>query len=172
MYETTNLNIVGLECNENNYIGAKKRQWKYHLNSIQRVKYIKHKITEHSKTNIEQYLEDKFPNYAYFCITGLHACADLTVDAIDLFLKMEKAKAIIIMPCCYHRLMRENNRFKNFPLSKTLRNAYETTQSDFLNVPFLRLATQPPNLREEKLENMVFNLLARAVIQVYAKKRK
>lgn len=170
LYEMTNCNILGLECNENNYVAAKKRQRKYHINSIERVKYIKHTITEDSYTSIEEYLEDKFTNFTSFCITGLHACADLTIDAINLFLKIEKAKAIIIMPCCYHRLISEKDKFKNFPLSKKLGSVYEKIGCNLFTVPFLRLATQPPNLTEEKLENLVFNLLARAVIQLYGVK--
>ncbi|CAH0717018.1 unnamed protein product, partial [Brenthis ino] len=168
--ETTNYNVLGLECNENNYIAAKKRQRKYYRNSIEQVKYIKHKITEDSYMIIEEFLEDKFTNYTSFCITGLHACADLTIDAINIFLKIEKAKAIIIMPCCYHRLICENDKLKNFPLSKKLGSANEKIGCNLLTVPFLRLASQPPYLTEEKLENSVFNLLARAVIQLYGVK--
>ncbi|XP_052742792.1 methyltransferase-like protein 25B isoform X2 [Bicyclus anynana] len=169
LFKTTDYNVLGLECSETNYIAAKKRQRKYHSDSVQRVKYIKYTIKPNSHTNIQEFLNDKFPNSTGFCITGLHACADLTVDAIDIFLKMEHARALVIMPCCYHRLMSENGRFKNFPLSNTLKKTYEDHDLKYLSVPFLRLATQPPNVETEKLEDLVFNLLARAVLQVYAR---
>ncbi|CAH2269140.1 jg23022 [Pararge aegeria aegeria] len=168
IFKTTNFNVLGLECNETNYVGAKKRQRKYYIDSMQRVKYIKHTIKPES-TNIQEFLNDKFPNCKGFCIAGLHACADLTVDAIDMFLKMEHARALIIMPCCYHRIMEGNGGFKNFPLSRTLNEAYEEYSGfKYLTVPFLRLATQPPHMETEKIEDYVFNLLSRAVLQVYA----
>nr|XP_034838375.1 methyltransferase-like protein 25 [Maniola hyperantus] len=174
LFKTTDFNVLGLECDETNYVGAKKRQRKYHIQSIQRVKYIKHTINTESYTNIKEFVDDKFPNCERFCITGLHACADLTVDAINIFLKMEQARALVIMPCCYHRIIAENRgncRFKKFPLSKALKEVCEKNNGfKFLTVPFLRLATQPPNVKNEKMEDLVFNLLARAVLQVYASK--
>ncbi|XP_045782415.1 probable methyltransferase-like protein 25 isoform X2 [Maniola jurtina] len=174
LFKTSDFNVLGLECNEANYVGAKKRQRKYHVESIQRVKYIKHTINTESYRNIKEFVDDKFPDCKGVCITGLHACADLTVDAINIFLKMEQAGALVIMPCCYHRIIAENGRncrFKNFPLSKTLKEVCEKNNGfKFLTVPFLRLATQPPNVEDAKLEDLVFNLLARAVLQAYASK--
>lgn len=176
LFKTTGFNVLGLECSETNYVGAKKRQRKYHIESIERVKYMKHTIKPDSYRNIQDMMDDKFPTSNNFCIVGLHACADLTVDAIDIFLKMEHARAIVLMPCCYHRIKVENDkngRFKNFPLSRTLKDISEKTGGfKYLTVPFLRLATQPPNVENEKLEDLVFNLLARAVLQVYATKSK
>ncbi|XP_037295747.1 protein RRNAD1-like [Manduca sexta] len=170
LYEITNFKVLGLECNEGHYAGAKKRQRKYHENSIHNVKYIKHRVTEQSDWNIKQFLNDKFGDSNMFCITGLHACADLTIDAINIFLKMEEAKALILMPCCYHRMNENSGKFHNFPLSNCLKNVFAKYEDlDCLNVPFLRLAAQPPN-RSHKMANSVFNLLARAVLQLYAYK--
>ncbi|XP_046975139.1 uncharacterized protein LOC124541277 [Vanessa cardui] len=89
---------------------------------------------------------------------------------MNIFLKMEKARAIIIMPCCYHRIFEETScKFKNFPLSNALKDVYEKYNgSDYLTVPFLRLATQPPNACKENMKDLVFNLLARAVLQLYS----
>ncbi|XP_026488737.2 uncharacterized protein LOC113395349 [Vanessa tameamea] len=89
---------------------------------------------------------------------------------MNIFLKMEKARAILIMPCCYHRILEETScKFKNFPLSNALKDIYQKYNgSDYLTVPFLRLATQPPNACQEKMEDLVFNLLARAVLQLYS----
>ncbi|KAI8441294.1 hypothetical protein MSG28_014925 [Choristoneura fumiferana] len=58
IFETTNLKVLGLECNTSHYVGAKKRQGKYHPNSVENVKYIKHTINENSNVSIEQYLRD------------------------------------------------------------------------------------------------------------------
>ncbi|CAH2083897.1 unnamed protein product [Euphydryas editha] len=172
IFKKAGYNVLGIECNESHYVGAKKRQRKYHSDSIERVKYVKHSVTEDSYTNINEYIQDKFPSCNGFCITGLHACADLTIDAINIFLKMEKAKSLIIMPCCYHRIFKDEScKFKNFPLSDALKDLYdEYSGADLLTVPFLRLATQPQNICKEKMEDLVFNLLARAVLQVYSLK--
>ncbi|CAG9573618.1 unnamed protein product [Danaus chrysippus] len=167
LYETTNLNVLGLECNENNYVAAKRRQRKYHINSLSRVKYIKHTINENSKNNIEEYLCDKFLNCDSFCITGLHACADLTIDAINIFLNSKTANGLVIMSCCYHRMISDNGRFKNFPLSDALKECCDENSLEILSIPFLRLAAQTSTLGT-KIEDSVFNLLARAVLQVYA----
>ncbi|KAI5643732.1 methyltransferase domain-containing protein [Phthorimaea operculella] len=173
LYETSNLKVLGIECNENHYVGAKKRQNQYHKNSLQNVKYIKHTINENSDRNIQQYVIDKFGK-STFCITGLHACADLTIDGINLFLKMADARGLILMPCCYHKMAPDDSkagRFKNFPLSRCLRTIFERSEdcSDYMGVPFLRLAAQPPTWHEN-LEQLVFNLLARATLQLYAYK--
>lgn len=174
IFKTAGYNVLGIDCNESHYVGAKKRQRKYHSDSTERVKYIKHTITEDSFKNINEYIQDKFSNCSNFCIAGLHACADLTIDAINIFLKMDKAKSLIIMPCCYHRIIVDQScKFKNFPLSDVLKDVYdEYSGEEFLKVPFLRLATQPRNVSKEKMEDLVFNLLARAVLQLYSSKRK
>uniref|UniRef100_A0A1E1WKS0 Methyltransferase domain-containing protein n=1 Tax=Pectinophora gossypiella TaxID=13191 RepID=A0A1E1WKS0_PECGO len=173
IYETTNLKVLGVECNENHYVGAKKRQRKYHEDSIETVKYIKHTINEHSDEKILEFLTDKFGKSSNFCISGLHACADLTVDGMNLFLKMADAKALVLMPCCYHKMARDgskDDRFKNFPISNCLKEIFEENKGfEFLKVPFLRLAAQPPTV-DENLEDLVFNLLARATVQLYAHK--
>lgn len=146
------------------------------MTSVDKVKYLKHMITENSHTNIQEYLNDKFENNNRFCIAGLHACADLTVDAINIFLKMADAKAIVVMPCCYHKMATidpEQKIFKNFPLSSCLKDVFEKYKGyEYIGVPFLRLAAQPPCRTDDILENLVFNLLARAVLQLYAHRRK
>ncbi|CAK1593565.1 unnamed protein product [Parnassius mnemosyne] len=174
IFDMTKYNVLGLECNENHYVGAKKRQNKYHSDSTGYVKYIKHRVTEQSHINLEEFLKDKFPNNNGFCITGLHSCADLTVDGMNIFLKMPDAKAMILMPCCYHKMRLEHfsdEKFTNFPLSNCLKEIYNKNRgSDYMRIPFLRLAAQPHLTSQRNTENLVFNLLARAVLQLYAHK--
>lgn len=172
IFETTNLKVLGLECNDRYYVSARKRQRKYHENSIRNVRYIKHTVTEDSHENIHEYLHKKFENHKEFCITGLHACADLTIDAMNLFLKMADANAIIIMPCCYHKMAGTDGVFYNFPLSNSLKNIFGKFKGEqYMRVPFLRLAAQPPCV-SDKLEDLIFNLLSRAVLQLFAFKCK
>ncbi|XP_068622047.1 methyltransferase-like protein 25B [Battus philenor] len=174
IFDITNYNVLGLEANENHYVGAKKRQNKYHIDSTDSVKFIRHRITDQSNLNLEGFLNDKFPNYKNFCITGLHACADLTVDAMNIFLKMPDAKSMILMPCCYHKMRLENlsdEKFANFPLSNCLKEKFlKKSGFEYMRVPFLRLAAQPHLTSQCNIKNLVFNLLARAVLQVYAHK--
>ncbi|KAH9632556.1 hypothetical protein HF086_012363 [Spodoptera exigua] len=171
LFEKTKYRILGIECNDSHYVGAKVRQRKYHPNSTDYVKYIKHTVKEDSDENIRRFVQEKFENHRQFCITGLHACADLTIDAINLFLKMDEARAIVIMPCCYHKMVENCNSFRNFPLSTCLKDIFRKYNgSEYLKVPFLRVAAQPPFV-DEKLEDLVFNLLSRAVLQEYAFKQ-
>lgn len=172
LHTISEVKILGLECNDSHYVTAKKRQTKYHERSSERVKFIKHTITNESHTHISQFLKDNFPKEANFCITGLHACADLTVDAIDTFVKMADAHLIIIMPCCYHKMSQKEGNFINFPLSYCLNDIYKNYKNTVcFNVPFLRLAAQPTSCGDN-MSDLVFNMLARAVLQLYAAKRK
>lgn len=169
IFETTKYKVLGIDCNANHHVGAKNRQRKYHESSLGQVKHVKHTISNDSHENIQKFLQNKFGDVQRFCITGLHACADLTIDALDIFLKMDKAKALAIMPCCYHKICIENGRFKNFPLSKCLKDALKQSKGAeyYLGVPFLRLAAHPQTF-DEPLKDLVFNLLSRATLELYA----
>lgn len=66
----------------------------------------------------------------------------------------------------------KDERLKKFPLSACLKGIFEGHCGfEYLKVPFLRLAAQPPQT-DESLDKLVFNLMARAVLQLYALKRK
>lgn len=94
-------------------------------------------------------------------IVGLHACADLSVSAMQLFLQMPQVGCLHIMPCCYHKLALEGGcldastmitPFVNFPLSTSLRKAMiarsDTSQVySCFNRPFMRLACQETKSR-------------------------
>ncbi|XP_052854775.1 methyltransferase-like protein 25B isoform X2 [Drosophila gunungcola] len=83
-------------------------------------------------------------------IIGLHACGDLSINAMHLFLKMPRVQCLHIMPCCYHKLEVVNHgrdsdakSFTNFPLSAALgKSVKKSFKNPFLNRPFLRLACQ------------------------------
>ncbi|KAH8372628.1 hypothetical protein KR009_001431 [Drosophila setifemur] len=89
-------------------------------------------------------------------IIGLHACADLSINAMRLFLKMPRVRCLHIMPCCYHKMELQLNAWKdsdptlfiNFPLSDTLHKSFESSvPKPVLNRPFLRLACQRTSAR-------------------------
>ncbi|XP_064542597.1 probable methyltransferase-like protein 25 isoform X2 [Drosophila montana] len=93
-------------------------------------------------------------------IIGLHACADLSISAMLLFLAMPQVRCLHIMPCCYHKLALRcetealaddssaRSSFMNFPLSQALREAMSADSAvSCFNRPFMRLACQQTHSR-------------------------
>lgn len=117
------------------------------------------------------------------CMTGLHTCGDLTVDAIRLFFQLVSVKLLVLVPCCYHRMSlvkdtaATDGKFSNFPLSSLLCQLTQSTafcdSLSFLHHPFLRLASQETPARwqqwsEEDHNQHSLQVMARAVLQLYA----
>lgn len=149
--------IVGLEAAEDRVEKARQRciqhlppaassSIAYHQHFIDRDSggYIESQASELARKNSCQDLEK-------MSIIGLHACADLSVTAMKLFLELPKVHCLHIMPCCYHKLelqsscheASDSHLFVNFPLSSALRGSVESrSQKPILNRPFLRLACQ------------------------------
>ncbi|KAL4710347.1 hypothetical protein ACJJTC_003744 [Scirpophaga incertulas] len=170
LFKLKGYKVLGLDSNRNFLDGALKRQAKYHEDSTTAVKFVKQKITEDSSTTIEQCLQETFPGHGKVCIVGLHACADLTVESMLTFLKMADARSMAVMPCCYHRMSQTGGIFKYFPLSDSLKACFKKHEaSKIMGVTFLRLATQAFESHLD-LYKMAFDLLSRAVLQVYARK--
>lgn len=156
--------VIGLESDEKRIESALKRQKKYFPDSRNQINYIHHFVTENS-CNLIQSLTSDQP----FVITGLHACADLTISAIKLFLNIENCKDLIIMPCCYHKMEIRDSNFINFPISKALNDVYK---SDFINIPFMRLGCQRSSSgwsRENEDGSRIFHLLSRGIMEKYVK---
>jgi hypothetical protein len=120
-------------------------------------------------------------------MTGLHTCGDLTVDAIRLFFKLSSVKLLVIVPCCYHKMSFTENvavpeeHFCNFPLSSSLCHLVHSAAFydavHFLSRPFLRLASQETATRwqqwsEDDHKQHSLQVMARAVLQLYAHKGK
>lgn len=117
------------------------------------------------------------------CMTGLHTCGDLTVDAIRLFFQLVSVKLLVLVPCCYHKMSLVKDtaviggKFSNFPLSSSLCHLIHSTafcdSLSFLRRPFLRLASQETPARwqqwsEEDHKQHSLQVMARAVLQLYA----
>jgi hypothetical protein len=117
------------------------------------------------------------------CMTGLHTCGDLTVDAMRLFFQLPSVKLLVIVPCCYHKMSLAKNiamteeKFCNFPLSSSLCHLVHSAPFCdavcFLRRPFLRLASQETATRwqqwsEEDHKWHSLQVMARAVLQLYA----
>ncbi|XP_013112547.2 methyltransferase-like protein 25B isoform X1 [Stomoxys calcitrans] len=161
-----NFLIVGLESDTYRVETAQQRLKSYLPKAQHSIRYFEEYITERSKDFIIKCVEELLPNSneqkvdevpkteAHMAIIGLHACADLTITSIKLFLAMPYVRQLIIMPCCYHKmeLCPKTLQFTNFPLSRCLKElvAKDKNYVNFLNRPFLRLACQQTLKRWQK----------------------
>ncbi|XP_017878991.1 methyltransferase-like protein 25 isoform X2 [Ceratina calcarata] len=188
LYHLYGYKVLGLEKNQANVNTARNRQTKFYPDSLGHVKYSCCDLTCDSVETIETILNDEFGENTDVCLIGLHACGDLSICASKIFRDMKAARALIVVPCCYHKLSiskstkvnasTEKQYFNNFPLSSCLKDVISNSGLDvgsFLRQPFLRLACQEPadrwyNMSTETHDQHSFYVLARAVLQLYATK--
>ncbi|KAH8375681.1 hypothetical protein KR200_010181 [Drosophila serrata] len=156
LYELNpNYLILGLESVKSRVEKARQRCVRYlPPAAINSVVYQQHFINADSSSYINALASDLAMNNGCsevmkISIVGLHACADLSINAMLLFLKMSKVQCLHIMPCCYHKLELRaiingvSDHIINFPLSSALRNSIKIINQNLcLNTPFLRLACQ------------------------------
>ncbi|XP_011641098.1 protein RRNAD1-like [Pogonomyrmex barbatus] len=178
--------VLGLEKNKENISKAFIRQKKLYPDSLHKVKYILYDVTCDSTDVIESILQQEFPDVTNVCLIGLHACGDLSTSASKIFCRMNSAKLLVLISCCYHKLsisksvqipMQEKQYFHNFPTSNCLRETiaeYNFDVGQFLRVPFLRLACQESadkwhSMSKEKHDEHAFHVLARAVLELYSR---
>uniref|UniRef100_A0A1B6CCJ0 Methyltransferase domain-containing protein n=3 Tax=Clastoptera arizonana TaxID=38151 RepID=A0A1B6CCJ0_9HEMI len=165
--------------------------------AIEKYLFLRQSRNEYSDLSIDQngFESKTFPKQTHdirdtriLSLIGLHACGDLTIDSMKLFLNLPEVKLLILVPCCYHKMKskcesinanlehKNKQMFHNFPASKTLRSAIETRNvHNILQWPFLRLAGQATwamwkTYSKEDHESHAFNVLSRAVIQLYSEK--
>ncbi|XP_073811666.1 methyltransferase-like protein 25B [Musca autumnalis] len=160
--------ILGLESDPLRVLAAKKRLQEYMPQAKGSILYCQQFITDNSKDFISERVKEllqsnycqskdtlRRPPPARQAIIGLHACADLTITSMKLFLHMAEVRHLVIMPCCYHKMemCAATLKFCNFPLSRSLQKAVVSSQDGgdgdvinnyvkYLNRPFLRLACQ------------------------------
>lgn len=154
--------ILGLEADEKRIESARQRYQKFlPQEALNTISYKKEfvKSDHDSRARIQRYASELaqshgLPPVLSTAIIGLHACADLSISAMLLFLRMPQVRSLHIMPCCYHKLAREDTNktttspFVNFPLSNGLRKAMSLFASDgCFQRPFMRLACQETTSR-------------------------
>ncbi|XP_011494904.1 PREDICTED: protein RRNAD1-like isoform X2 [Ceratosolen solmsi marchali] len=178
--------VLGLESKLQNVETAKVRQKTLFPDSLSSVKFMCKEITINSAKKIELILQQEFKNTKNIGLMGLHACGDLSVVISKIYLEMNVAQLLILIPCCYHKLTLRNIKdktnnsnkkeyFNNFPLSLTLKNAINNLNVDIGEIfkrPFMRLACQETSDRwlamiEETHNKHSFYLLARAILELY-----
>ncbi|XP_052895723.1 uncharacterized protein LOC128302914 [Anopheles moucheti] len=158
IHERYGAKVLGIEGNATLVQTCNNRS---SVSTSKAVQYCHHYITDDSFGFIEQQCSDRFDNYPHrAAVVGLHACADLSITAINCFLHCKWATSLTIMPCCYHRMKpldeKAPNEFQNFPLSQELRTILLEEQDEAVRVGKLG-----STLEEITVENMLeqFKLL-------------
>lgn len=152
--------ILGLESDNKRVHAARKRMSSETF--LKSISYKQEFVTADSEAcaRIESYVSELaqkngLTGETKLTIIGLHACADLSVSAMQLFLRMPQVGCLHIMPCCYHKLALQGDSltaFVNFPLSTSLRKAMHARSDpsevySCFNRPFMRLACQETKSR-------------------------
>ncbi|KFB51006.1 hypothetical protein ZHAS_00019052 [Anopheles sinensis] len=155
--ETSGRSVLGIEGNFQYIQTAQNRQNDLFPSSSQVVQYMKHFITDDSANTIHREVKERFPNCHQISITGLHACADLSVSAIRCFLHSPWVQHLIIMPCCYHKMCPKTqsassgSQFQNMPMSEQLASVLVDGKEDIICRAFLRLGCQQTAARWKDL---------------------
>lgn len=167
---------MGLEGNPEKLKLAIERQDKLHAESKSHIKFHHHFVTPNSAIAIKSLTTTETS-----VLTGLHACADLSITVQRIFLELDFVKGLVIMPCCYHRLKLLDNSnksedwFENFPVSKALKEVYSKVNGErFLRRYFLRLACQQTaasfyEMDEVKHKTHAEQCLFRAILEAAAR---
>lgn len=180
--------ILGLDSSHTNIERAKLRQRTQFPDSLSTVKYVCINITDGSIEFIQSTLKTELEEREKICLIGLHACGNLSVSISKIYIDMEIARLLVLVPCCYHKLSLTgiNKRsahgnkiyFEYFPLSNTLKNAAGCMNVENpLARPFMRLASQETSDRwftvdKESHNKHSLHVLARAVLELYAHESK
>ncbi|XP_066156174.1 methyltransferase-like protein 25B [Euwallacea fornicatus] len=140
--------VLALEASKKLVETARIIQQNQHPDCKFRVIFSEMFVDKSSANAIENLIQEHFNQTQKVCLIGLHACGDLSVEILKLFPKLSRAEALVIMPCCYHRMSFASEeglvkRFKSFPLSKMANLLFEKHDGfNFANQQFLRLACQ------------------------------
>lgn len=177
LYSNYNFKVLGIEGSNEKCKIALANQDNYYKDSQESVIFHEHFVTNDSVEYLQETIEQNFNSDV--CIVGLHACADLSITILDIFLKIDRIKSMVIMPCCYHRLQCKINEdqsetFQNFPKSSVLKRLFEKHKAEsFIRRSFLRNACQYTSatiseMSENEHEVHGKNLLFRAILQAVA----
>lgn len=168
--------MIGIEGHEKKVSLAEQYQSRFYENTTDKVQFVQHFVTDGSIDFLNGLYETKLNPKDNVCIIGLHVCADLCVTVLDLFRQLHFVKGLVIMPCCYHRMVVQEapdstESFAKFPCSEIFRKKYADMEGNqFLRRTFLRMAAQRSNenwkdLKKEEHEFRAKNCLFRAIVE-------
>ncbi|KAH1000706.1 hypothetical protein HUJ04_013001 [Dendroctonus ponderosae] len=171
--------VLGLEASRKLVETAQSNQAKRHPQSIGEVVFEELFVDASSAPQLNHLIVRHFNGRTKACLTGLHACADLSVEVQRLFMHLSIAEALVMMPCCYHRMLLAKEDagrqwFGNFPVSQKGKVLWQKHGgSGFLRQSFLRLACQQTReafirMSEEEHRKHGQRCLQRAVLQLAA----
>uniref|UniRef100_A0A0C9RSV0 Rrnad1_1 protein n=1 Tax=Fopius arisanus TaxID=64838 RepID=A0A0C9RSV0_9HYME len=185
LHHLFNYKVLGLESNPRIVATANNRRNTLYPLSRSSVNYSCLRVSEDSSGEIEKLVEDfTGDENTNFCLIGLHSCGDLSNNALRLFKEMNRARVLVMMSCCYHKIewLEDETRFKNFPMSRGLQQELERLENfqgvrEVLGRPFMRLACQEPS---EKWQDMTpedhgvhsICVIARGVLELFCHRSK
>lgn len=81
-------------------------------------------ITETNNCNqsIPQ-IEQPNPSIPQLVLAGLHACGDLSVNMLRVFVSCEQVQALVSVGCCYNLLSENTDTCPGFPISKAAKSS-------------------------------------------------
>ena len=133
--------MLGVESKSDRLVSGQTKILPSTLNPTS-VTHVNIELTSDISTQLQSHTE----SYENICLTGLHACGDLTPWSLNLFLNEPKYQLLAIVPCCYHKMNFQGNpEVSSFPLSQMLKTQLN---EQFVNHEFLqnqqlcRLASQ------------------------------
>ncbi|XP_055538834.1 uncharacterized protein LOC129726162 isoform X2 [Wyeomyia smithii] len=170
LFSRHNFTVLGIEGDSYRVAESQRRQSILFPGSYNFVQFHQHFIERNSleylRTTVTATFKHKTePNLA---IVGLHACADLSIAAINMFLSEESVTKIVIMPCCYHKLKPANDDctiFHNFPVSDQLREILSKSSCSFIGRPFLRLGCQQTSARWQTMSQEQHELHGKSMFE-------
>ncbi|KAL1502219.1 hypothetical protein ABEB36_007393 [Hypothenemus hampei] len=176
LHETYNYQVLALEMSKQLIASALIKQKKFYPNSKDQVIFEEMFVNEDSIDAIDDLIKKHFGSGKKVCLTGLHACADLSVEIEKIFLKLQDVQAMVIMPCCYHRMIRKDDQsFNSFPVSHMVKTLFKNYKANgFIKEEFLRLACQQSYQcflkmsKEEHLQHSIHSI-RRALLEFVAK---
>ncbi|XP_053684322.1 methyltransferase-like protein 25B [Sabethes cyaneus] len=162
--------VLGIDGDAYRVTESQNRQARLFPQSASHVKFLNHIIEASSFQHLKYLAAAMFnrvtePNLA---IVGLHACADLSIDAIKMFLDNDAVNKLVIMPCCYHKLKPTDEActtFEQFPVSSQLREILNNSSNSFLGRPFLRLGCQQTSARWETMNEEEHELHGKSMFE-------
>lgn len=197
-----NLKVLGVDGNANNSIEALKRNekftkaWKHlvrkgaernKMNEPEEViipsdQYKTASAMIFGETNLMKLIDEAYPNEDIedICIAGLHTCGNLGPNTLKQFVKNDKIKVVMSIPCCFNLIHEEFTRdyFNDIERKNECEGDYGFPLSDHLRSKKFKLGRNARMLATQCLERIVetrkmpeANLYYRAILEKLLRER-
>ncbi|XP_052861039.1 probable methyltransferase-like protein 25 [Anopheles cruzii] len=178
------LKVLGVDCNEGNTSGAKKRRDRLKnkipkavkKSNLEEDKHFSELIKDDGRlealyrtttqlidfgTNLAELAGQHFPgvgSFSSFALAGLHTCGNLGPNCLRLFAQNTALKAVCNVGCCYHLMKEEfvSDDFDN-PINTTDHSGFGFPMSAHLRARRFALGRNARNLASESIERACRN---------------